>query len=198
MIKSVVFDLDGMVYFTEGYFSQYAIKKFGLDKEKINEFFRTEFKYCLMGKKDLKALLQENLASWGWKKSADEFLKEWHEYGDIDMEMVLLIKKIRKSGISCILATNNEIYRMDHFRKKHGFDNLFDKLLLSGKEGVCKPEKEMFRKITEAAGVGPDEILFCDDKEEHIAAGKEYGFITHLFKNKKSFIKEIRDLIGIY
>ena len=69
-----------------------------------------------LGKADIKDALKKYLPPWGWKKSADEFLEYWFKFDSVlNREMLKSIKDLRKSGIKCYLATNNEKYRVEYF-----------------------------------------------------------------------------------
>lgn len=194
MIKAIIFDLDGMVHITEERFSAWATRELNVDKTRLLEFFNTDFKDCLVGKKDLKICLAKVLDECNWHGNEDDLMRHWFEYGRLDMEMVGMIRELRKNGIKCILATNNEKYRMDFFRDTHGFDALFDRIITSVETGICKPKREMFDFILKEACAEKGEILFCDDRVETIRLAGEYGFEDLLYMDLDSFRQELSRL----
>ena len=110
MIKTIIFDTDGMVAHREMYFSQRFSKEFGVPMEKVLSFFKNEFQLCLIGKADLKNELAKYFGQWGWKKSVEELLLYWFtNESNLDKKMLESVKNLRSKGISCYLDTNNEL-----------------------------------------------------------------------------------------
>ena len=61
------------------------------------------------------------------------------------------------------------------------FLGLFDGLVISGREGVVKPDRAIFDLMCERHGFRPAEALFIDDSETNIGAARALGFDTILF-----------------
>lgn len=194
MIKAIIFDLDGMIYFTEERFSDWFSKKYNIHNEHIQEFFKTDFKKCLIGELDTKEALKPHLENWNWKDGAEEFLNIWFEYGKIDNEILTLIEHLKEKNIKCILCTNNEKYRVNHFKTKFGFENVFDLVVSSAKAGHKKPYKEIFQMIIDKTNLKKQEFLFCDDDEKNIEGAKEFGFKTHHYNDLIKFKKNLTEL----
>lgn len=60
------------------------------------------------------------------------------------------------------------------------FERLRD-IVVSGAEGVEKPEPEIFHLTCQRFGLAPGETLFVDDSARNIAAAQALGFDTHHF-----------------
>lgn len=192
MIKTIIFDLDGMVHLAQGYFSVQVAKQYGIGEEVISEFFRNEFKLCLTGKADLKQELKPYLEKWNFPKTVEEFMKIWFEYGEFDNDIMEYVKVLKQKGFKCILVTNNEKYRIQSYEKEL---SVFDKVLASCNTGVTKPSIEMFDLALKESNCQKDEVLFCDDKQKFIDAANEYGFKTHLYTDLKKFKEKIEKFI---
>ncbi|MFA4887285.1 MAG: HAD-IA family hydrolase [Candidatus Nanoarchaeia archaeon] len=190
-IKAVVFDFDGMTYLTTQKFSDRLSKDFHLKQEDISPFFKNSFKDCQRGKKDLKRALNPYLLTWKLKKNIDELLDYWFEDGEINPEIIPIIKELKKKNILCILCTNNERYRMEYLKQHTSLQELFNLIIASYETGYLKPEREIFQTILKKTKLKPQEILFCDDKAEHISALKEFGFKTHQFTTIQEFKKRL-------
>ena len=54
----------------------------------------------------------------------------------------------------------------------------FEKMYLSYKVGVIKPDRSIFEFMLEDSGIHPEETLFVDDSAANIQVGKEFGFHT--------------------
>jgi HAD superfamily hydrolase (TIGR01509 family) len=187
MIKALVFDFDEMLHLEGEFFSNWICKKYNLSKEELKKFFKNEYQECRIGKLDTKEVLKKYLPRFGWKPTVEDFMREWYEYGEMDQEMIEIIKQLRKKGVICVLSTNNEIYRMKYIIEKHKLKEIFDHLLISSELGYTKPEEKMLKKILEVTGVEKNEILFCDDKEDFIEAAKNFGFETYSYNNLEEF-----------
>lgn len=192
MIKAIVFDFDGMVFITKEFFSDRLNRDFGINKDDIIEFFKTEFDDCKRGKLDMKEVLEgKYLQKWKWNKSIDELFEYWFSDGVLNQEMINLISELKKKGIKCILCTSNEKHRMDYVNRKFGFNEIFDEIVYSFEVGELKPDKAIFDAILDKSGFVPEEILYCDDKEKNVDYGKKLGFKVHLFKDFEEFKRDL-------
>lgn len=54
-------------------------------------------------------------------------------------------------------------------------------IVVSGDEGVIKPDPAIFRRACERFGFEPADWLFVDDSAHNIAAARDLGFDTHHF-----------------
>jgi len=196
MVKAVIFDVDGMVVITDMFSVQYH-KDYGVLSEVLLPFFKNEFQPCLIGKADLKEVIKDYLPKWGWKGNVEEFLNYWfNAENHIDQRVVEVINKLKKSGIKCFLATNQEKYRTQYLRKEMGFENIFDQVFSSAEVGNKKSQPEFFDFILKKTGLNKDEIQFWDDTDKNVASAKEYGFDARLYRNFEEFEKEIEKLLG--
>ena len=56
-------------------------------------------------------------------------------------------------------------------------------IVVSGVEGVIKPEPRIYQIACERTGFEPGQMLFIDDNRANIDAARTLGFDTHLFEN---------------
>ena len=59
-----------------------------------------------------------------------------------------------------------------------------------------KPEPEIYQAAVDELGINPETTLYIDDLEPNIVAGKEAGFVSHLYSPKRhdDFLEEARSL----
>lgn len=198
-IKVVIFDADGVVINSPGYFSVQYSKEFGVPTESMTPFFKGIFQEAVVGKADLKEILKPVLEDWQWKGSVDELLDWWFKSEHyIDERIVKEIRRLRKNGIKCCLATKQEKYRARYIRKNMGFENIFDELYISCDMGCKKSEKKFFEMIyNDLAKKMPlrnEEIMLWDNKEENIAMAKKLGWQSYLYNGFDDFQKIIFQL----
>ena len=72
----------------------------------------------------------------------------------------------------------------------------FDHHILSYQVGSLKPDRKIFECAIEAMGKAPDRLLFIDDREENVAAGRQLGMRTHRFESLAGLVRAFRE-IGI-
>jgi len=68
------------------------------------------------------------------------------------------------------------------FAMSPAFARLTD-TVVSGREGVIKPDPRIFRILCERARLAPAELLFIDDSVRNVDAAAALGFDAHLFED---------------
>ncbi len=198
MIKTIVFDVDGVLIRGDRYFSQRFSDEFGIPMEKILPFFKNEFQSCLVGEADIKTELSKYTKEWGWTKSVDDLLAYWfaHE-SKTDEKLLEDIKKLRNNGIKCFLHTNNEKYRVEYLLETVGLNSYFDGAFSSAHIGYKKPQPEFWASVYARIGT-PDknEILVWDDDHENIESAKNFGFMAEVYSDFDSYENRLKTLLS--
>lgn len=57
----------------------------------------------------------------------------------------------------------------------------FQDIVVSGDEGMVKPDPRIYQRACERSGLEPHQLLFIDDSAANIAAAKALGFAVHRF-----------------
>ena len=133
------------------------------------------------------------LPKWGWEKSVDDFLKYWFESEDkIHQSLVEEIHKLRKQGIKCYLATNQEKYRTEYILRNMGFENIFDGIFSSAQVGHMKHTNEYYRHIlSQLTDIKLNEILLWDDDMKNIGKAKQIGLHAEFYTSFEDFQKKM-------
>ena len=71
------------------------------------------------------------------------------------------------------------------------FFELFDGMVISGQEGVVKPDREIFDILCERYEVSPQECVFVDDRANNIAASMSLGFDGLLFETPERLREQL-------
>ena len=96
---------------------------------------------------------------------------------------------LRKVGYRTFLLSNtidihwryckDELFPMD----KLTVDDYFERIFISQKMHMKKPDDEIFQTVIKEAGIDPNETLFIDDLEVNCKAAERSGI--HAFQNKE-------------
>ncbi|MFY7854150.1 MAG: HAD-IA family hydrolase, partial [Brevundimonas sp.] len=73
---------------------------------------------------------------------------------------------------------------------------LFRDAVVSGDEGVIKPDRRIYEIVLERTGLSPVDLLFIDDSAANIAAAEALGFHTHHFTDP-SLLRPILEAHGL-
>ncbi|MFA5937179.1 MAG: HAD-IA family hydrolase [Candidatus Paceibacterota bacterium] len=197
MIKVVIFDADGVLVFGDRKFSDTLAEKHGIPLEKTHPFFTGPFQKCLVGDLDLKKVIKPYLKKWGLESDLDEFLDYWFSLeSKTDKELIKYIQELRKNGILCFLATNNEKHRFKYIINNMGLSNIFDRTYASAYLGCKKSNKDFFKKIfKDLKNIKKEEVLFIDDGIENIKVAKEFGINAELYTTFESFKEKMKQCL---
>lgn len=197
MIKHILFDADGVLVHGD-MFSLVLEDRYGISHKTTQPFYQGIFNDSLIGKADLRKIIEPYLKEWGWPKTVDDFLEEWFSYEHVlDEEIIAYIQKLRAKGIGCYVATNQEKYRAQYMIDRMGFKDSFDKLYSSGHLGMLKPALEYYDKVVKDIGAKKDEVLFWDDRMENVVAAKKFGIHAEFFDSFDLFKQKMKDVYDI-
>lgn len=197
MIKNLILDADGVLINGEHFYDVRA-RELDCDPEKEREFFGTVFQECLIGKADLREAIAPYLPSFGWGGTVDEFLAYWFKSEHtVNEPFIEYVQRLRTSGMTVVLATNQEKYRTQYMLENMGFATAFDKVYSSAHLGHKKPAIEFFAKVAEDLNADKSETLFWDDDQENINGAVSYGIHAEFYKDYDSFHESMKACYGI-
>jgi putative hydrolase of the HAD superfamily len=191
VIKAVLFDTDGVIINSEMFSIIYS-KKYNIPYDEMLPFFKGEFQDCIIGKADLSEIVKPWLKKWKWEGSVKEFLEFWFKSEhNLDKNIIKIIKDLRKKGIKCYIATNQEKHRTEYMKNEMDFEDLFDEVFSSSDIGYKKPNKRFYEfvinKIKDKYKINADEIIFFDDSQENVDEAKKLGIKANLYKTFDEF-----------
>ena len=71
---------------------------------------------------------------------------------------------------------------------------LFDGIVVSGDEGVAKPDPRLFEIMNERYGLDPATTVFIDDSSTNVAAASALGYHAHLFTTAEDLAARLDEL----
>jgi putative hydrolase of the HAD superfamily len=192
-IEAVVFDADGVII-PPFRFAAYLEREHGLTPAHTREFFGGVFHDCLVGRADLREVLPPYLSGWGWTGTVDAFVERWFEEENVvDHALIAAIASLRRCGVRCALATNQERHRLAYMRSSMRFAGLFDATFCSAEIGVLKSDRGFYRAVEHALDLSGGAILFWDDTAANVACARDCGWRAEQYTDFGAFQSVMAD-----
>jgi len=86
-----------------------------------------------------------------------------------------VLAELRERGVPCYALSNMEADRFALRRARYDFFGLFDGCVISGVEGVAKPDREIFEILLSRYGLDAGSTVFVDDQPRNVAAARAAG-----------------------
>lgn len=179
-IRAAVFDLGGVLIDWD---PRHLYRKvFGRDEAAMERFLATVCTAEWNGEQDRGRPFSEAIAELiagapQHRANIEAYFERWGEMlsGEIPgTESVLL--ELRSAGVGLYGLSNwsAETFpiAVDHFPCL----NLFEGIVVSGSEGVAKPDPRIFEILCRRYGLDPAACLFVDDAPANVRAAQEIGF----------------------
>lgn len=110
-----------------------------------------------------------------------------------DEEMLDLVRGLRGRGIRTGLISNSWGTGM---YDRAMLDDLFDALVISGEEGIRKPDPAIYVLGAERIGLAPAECVFVDDLRFNLEPARELGMATVHHTSAAETERALRELLG--
>jgi putative hydrolase of the HAD superfamily len=111
-----------------------------------------------------------------------------------DVAMLDAVRRAHEAGIRTGLVSNSwGVHRYPH----ELFDELFDGVVISAREGIHKPSRRMYELGAERAGVAAEDSVYVDDLPFNLAPAEELGMATVHHTSPETTIPELERLRGV-
>jgi putative hydrolase of the HAD superfamily len=111
-----------------------------------------------------------------------------------DPAMVEAVRRARRQGVRTGLVSNSMGTRR---YDRSTFPELFDGVVISGEEGMYKPQPEIFRLGAERVGLPPEDCVFVDDLRENCEGAEAVGMTAVLHRGADSTLPRLEELLRI-
>lgn len=119
------------------------------------------------------------------------WLKSLKKNGPLNKKVVKIIKELKAKGYK-VVAISNTFQHHEKLHRKLGHYRFFDKVFLSNRLEVRKPEKEIYLYCIKKLDVKPNECIFIDDKIRNVVGAKKVGMKAILFKNAEQLRRDLK------
>ena len=191
-IKSVIFDLGGVIYAVDYHKTINGFKALGID--------HFEEVYAKAGQSDLfndfeegkisRAIFVERIKNLSIKNmTSSQIVNAWNGMllGFMP-DAIACLKRLSSSYRLFLLSNTNEIH-IQEIENRVGteffsdFCSLFENVYLSHELGLRKPHPEVFKYILNQQGLKANETFFIDDSIQHVEGAIKAGLYAHHLKD---------------
>jgi len=106
---------------------------------------------------------------WAWTQHSEEML------GGPIQGTVEILRALKDRHIPCYALTNMETWTYPGRLERYPFLRWFDGTLVSGFEGVAKPDPRVFELLLKRFGLHAASTLLIDDSPKNVAAARKMG-----------------------
>lgn len=124
-----------------------------------------------------------------------EWKSEWARMlGDAIDDSVALLGQLRNSGYRVAALTNWSAETFPVARERFPFLGWFEDIVISGVEGIAKPDPAMFALALRRTGFVANRTVFIDDNLANVAAAASIGLHAIRFESPEQCRDELRAL----
>ena len=111
-----------------------------------------------------------------------------------DQAMLDAVRRVREAGVRTALVSNSwGVHRYPH----ELFDEIFDGIVISAREGIRKPARRMYELGAERAGVPAGACVYVDDLRFNLTPAAELGMATVHHTSAEKTIPELERLLSV-
>jgi 2-haloacid dehalogenase len=112
--------------------------------------------------------------------------------GQLD-DAIAVLAEVKDAGLRCYALSNMEAQTYALRRSRYPFFSLLDGSVISGVEGVTKPDRRIFEILLERYEHQPGETVFIDDTAGNVAAAGELGIRALRYSGAGRLRRDLRD-----
>jgi 2-haloacid dehalogenase len=109
-------------------------------------------------------------------------------------DVVALLKALKERGTPLYALTNWSAETFPSQRNRFPFLGWFDGIVVSGEEGLMKPDPRFFQRLLDRYGVDPAKAVFIDDVSANVKCAAGLGFHGIHFRSAERLNTELRSL----
>ena len=187
MYKNIIFDLGNVVLdynpkvYLKNKLNDTKSEELVLDSIFISKEWPMLDRGTITEEVAIKNIVSRNIES---KDIIELAFENWYEMLTPLNETVDIIKELKDDGY--------KIYYLSNFHSK-AFEIVTEGGIVSFREQLLKPEKEIYNRLLERYGLIPEESIFIDDVLENVKGAGEEGIKGIQFKNINELRKELNE-----
>lgn len=109
---------------------------------------------------------------------------------ELNSELIDFISNSLRPSYKIGLLSNIDRKWIDNFFEKHQLKDLFDTVIVSGDEGITKPDPVIYQRMCVKLGAKPDSCIMIDDLKENCIGAESIGMQSILFTSNEKLFEE--------
>ena len=194
--ETVIFDLGGVLIDWD---PRYLYRKIFDDEAEMERFLATVCNRAWIERHDEGRAFAEGVAELAARHPALEreieaFWTRWPEMLSGSVEgTVEILRELKDGGLRLYALSNWSAETWPHALDRFAFLQWFDGLVVSGFEGLKKPDPAIYTLLLDRYEVAAPRALFIDDVEVNVLAAKESGLPAIEFRDAAALRRELAD-----
>jgi 2-haloacid dehalogenase len=196
-IEAVVFDLGGVLIDWD---PRYMYRQLFADPADMEEFLASVCTPDWHRAHDLGADITQSCEQLALRYPEHrDMIMVWAERGEemvagqLD-DTVELLSELKASGMPCYALSNMEPDAFEVRLARFGFMQWFDGHVISGLEGVAKPDRRIFEILLHRHGLRPERCVFIDDQSRNVDAARDLGLAALHFSSVPQLRQDLQAL----
>jgi len=124
----------------------------------------------------------------------ESFVDTWCNIFSPKKDVIDLVRRLKGSYPLYLISNINQLHFEYLFKRHKEVFSLFNQLILSYEVKSVKPEEKIYQILKSRAGVGFEDIIYIDDRQELILEAKNFKIQAIQFTSFSQLIKDLESL----
>ena len=194
MTKNIIFDFGNVLV---QWHPEVVYGEFFGDEAKAWWFLRhvadMDFRQRIDAGESFDGCIREKQAQYPeYEQAIELYRSRWREMLTDEVPgMREVIVELRGKNYELYGLTNWSMETFPEAREHFGILQMIDRYVVSGAEGLVKPDPRLFQVLLDRYGLRAEECIFIDDNPDNVAAARNMGMRGIVFTNAESLRKEL-------
>ncbi len=194
MEKTVIFDLGGVLI---DWNPRYLYRKLLDSEQEVEDFLGRICTHDWNEQQDAGRSFAEGIALLSEQHPEQRdliaaYFERWTEMlGGALEETVEVLADLKARKVPLFALTNFSAETFPHARERFAFLQWFEGILVSGEEGLKKPDHRIFRLLAERYDLSLDRAAFIDDTPKNVEAAEDLGLHGIHFTTARSLKRDL-------
>ncbi len=197
MIKAVFFDLGNVILPVDGYRLAKKLAGFSsISQDKMLDLFTkdaiiNDFEKGALSPREWfrKMIFHCKLRGLGYGR----FVQAFNDIFDLNTPVTQLIRQLKK-GYKVGLISNTNHLHATYLIRKYKFFNDFDRMWLSHRIGIRKPDPKIFKLAVSQFAVKPDQSIFIDDLRANVRGATKIGMKGIVYRGFAPLTQDLKKM----